>query len=279
MVSTDVWMSCGDLVGRHSACVVPLHHPDAPLVAACLVRRGAHLFLVAQGPKPALGRGGAKRVRLKPGRVVPFPGCRLEVVSVHLPERTLAVSFGEHPPQELVAPFYSLSGGRRPDLLPGEVPQPDAIIVHCGSLWRISVGGGSYDTLEAGRVWQIAGTTLRSSWVTPLRSSAADVHEPIVIDAPMDVEYVRISRPTRHRVTLNGRPAAALRAVVFGSGSGRYGRRADDASLVSDIGELHYALQAHGLRHDLVRPDGLGGWELFLHAADRVRRSGVKGTG
>jgi len=45
------------------------------------------------------------------------------------------------------------------------------------------------------------------------------------------------------------------------------------------VGELQYALRAHGLRPDLVRPDGRGGWELFLHPADRVRHSPVRGTG
>ena len=63
---TDVWLRTGAFVGRHESCAVALNHPDAPLVAACVVRRGRYLFLEGQGPKSEVGRERSKRHRLYP---------------------------------------------------------------------------------------------------------------------------------------------------------------------------------------------------------------------
>ena len=278
--ASDILLSVGDLVGRHASCALQLDHPGAPLVAACVVRRGRRLFLEGQGERPELGEDRLKRVRLVVGQTVEVAGTRLVVQDVNRPQRVLAVAVAHHPPQELVAPYYALRGGRRPDLLPGEIPDPDAVLMSTGVGWRISVGGRPFDPLVAGRVWQVAGTSLRTSWVdTRSRSTSHVSYEPVVLEARTGSPHVRISRRTRHRVTLRGRPARLLRAVVEGKGVLRPDVVGSRAALESAMADLEDALRAHGLRSDLIRPDGLGGYELFLHASDRVVHIAQRETG
>ncbi len=275
----EVRLEVGDFVGRHRMCAVQLNHPGAPMVSACVVRRGRRLFLEGQGHRPELGPDNTKRVWLEVGVTVPVHGGVLEVLEVREPTRILAVAVADHPLQELVAPYYALRGGRRPDLLPGEIPHPDAVIVDEGASWRISVGGRPFDPLVAGRVWQVAGTSLRTSWIDTRMPGSGGAHEPLVVETHGSADHARISRASRHRVTLRGRAAILLRAAVLNRGTLGRAFTEDTRSFHSALVELQDALRAHGLRDDLIRPDGLGGWELFLQATDRVSHVEKRETG
>ena len=269
----------GALVGRHARCALRLDRAGAPLVAAVVVRRGRRLFLEAAGLQPQVEGAPLRRVRLRRGVRLSLGGDQLEVFGVTPPRRVMAVAVGDHPAQELVVPFYALRGGRQPDLLPGEIAHPDAVIVDTGEGWRISVGGRPFDPLVAGRVWQVAGTTLRSRSVDTQIQEVRVVPEPLVLETTRGDDTVRILRATRHRVTLRGRIARLLRTVARQSGAISLDSLGVPHRVHEVLEDLEDALRAHGLRDDLVRPDGVGGLELFLHPADRVVHLAERETG
>lgn len=275
----SVELAVGDLIGRHAACVLQLHHARMPLVAACVVRRGRRLFLEGQGLKAVIGPDRRTRVRLTPGTTVDLGPVTLTAIEVRPPIRVLAVSVADFPLQELVAPYYALKSGSRPDLLPGEVPGPDAEIVNTGGAWRISVGGRPFDPLVAGRVWQVAGTTLRTAHVDTRAVAPHGVVERLVIETTPDRDHIQIRRPRRHSVTLRGRPALLLRSAVLGDGRIDPTKVGSRAALAATLDDLWDAFRAHGLRTDLVRSDGLGGFELFLNPSDQLSHKARRETG
>ena len=220
--------------------------------------------------RPELGAQQARRIRLSKGVFVPIGPLTLEVVRVQRPLRVMAVSVGDFPLQELVAPYYALKGGRAPDLLPGEIPRPDAEIVHVGRGWRISVGGGPEEDLGDGRIWHPRGTTLRTAWVDTRSPAISMCVEPLTIEAGDRSELVQIRRSRRHRVTLRGRPALLLRSAARSERLINPALFDSREAFQSALDDLADALRAHGLRDDLVREDGMGGFELYLHREDRL---------
>jgi hypothetical protein len=125
--------------------------------------------------------------------------------------------------------------------------------------------------LLPGRIWQIAGTTLRTSTVWLDQPALQEPGEPLQLEFDAG-GGVRIRRATRHRVTLRGGPANLLHTLLRAGGvtapselESTTGSTVDE--VLDDMADL---LRAHGLRSNLVRPDGLGGIELFLNSFDRV---------
>ena len=133
-------LKAGDLIGRHACCALRLDHPSSPLVAAAVVRRGRRMFLEGQHDRMVVCGRRSRRVRLRSGVRIDLPSASLFIDKVVRPAQSMAVSIGDHVPQELVAPFYSLRGGPKPDLLPGEITAPDAMIVDSADGWRIAIG-------------------------------------------------------------------------------------------------------------------------------------------
>jgi len=92
---------------------------------------------------------------------------------------------------------------------------------------------------------------------------------------------VRIRRASRHRVTLRGGPATLLHTLMAAGGVTRPAEIEQSTGSTVDevLDDMSDLLRAHGLRSDLVRPDGLGGIELFLHSFDRVVKHRKAETG
>ena len=269
--TTQLMLAAGDLIGRHACCALRMDHPSSPLVAAAVVRRGRRMFLEGQHDRLVVSGRRSRRVRLRAGIRIDIPTASLFIDEVMRPAQSMAVAIGDHLPQELVAPFYSLRGGPKPDLLPGEIESPDALIVDSADGWRIAVGQGPTDPLLPGRIWQIAGTTLRTSTVWLDQPPLQEPGEPLQLEFDAGGS-VRIRRATRHRVTLRGGPAKLLHTLQRAGGVTapadlEHATGSTVAEVLDDMSDL---LRAHGLRSNLVRPDGLGGIELFLNSFDRV---------
>lgn len=267
-----VALKCGDLIGRHACCALQLDHPGSALVAAAVVRRGRRVFLEGQTDQPTVDGVQLRRVRLSRGLRVELPTASLVVERTLPPTCVLAAAIADHPPQELGAPFYSLRAGLKPDLLPGEIPNPDAIIVDTAAGWRIAVGHQAAQPLLPNRMWQIAGTTLRTSLVRLDPPTGQEPNDPLGIELDLLSGGVRIRRASRHRVTLKGGPARLIHSLFRAGGVTRPEdiEQATGSTVRDVLDDMSDLLRAHGLRSDLVRPDGLGGVELFLHSFDRV---------
>lgn len=270
--SRSVTLRAGDLIGRHAACMVSLGHPQEELLEAGIVQRGRRLHLESYAHPLLVGQHRYKKLRLERGQHLAMGPFRIRVDGIDAPTSVLAVAVGEHPPQELVGPYYALVGRPYPDLLPGPVPDADATLVYRGTGWTIALRGAPPEPILPGRTWSVHGTTLRTMTLDTRTEPPYTTSAALRIEIRESENAVTLRRATRHRVTLHGRIAALFRdvanaTITTGKHAAPYLRTPETDGVLDD---LHEMFRNHGIRPDLIRADGIGGLELFLHQQDHI---------
>lgn len=271
----------GGIVGRLQAASLRVPDPRVPEAAALVSLRGRELHLLALRGGLEVDGAPEDEVLLVEGLVVRLAGVvDLEVGRVDLPERVLALAL---PGQlrELCAPVYSLVLDPEPDLVPTYVEGAAARVWSTAEGWTGDFGRGP-EAVKAGRAWDVAGVHLEAREVAlgEVGSAATTGRlEPLTIVAR--TTSVHIQRPRRPPVTLDGLPALLLSelatmgapapwTVVAGELWGKRDPARHRMSWDRALRRLRTRLREAGIRDDLVRADGRGNVEVFLHPGDRV---------
>lgn len=256
-----VVVPAGAAIGRHHRATLHLHHPSTPWMAGVVARRGRRFFF-----EPA-------QQRLVPGAVLSVGATTLTVTEVRLPAHVLAIQVGELPPQELIAAVHSVRVRPRPDVIPSQSDDADAVLTDMGPHRVLRVRGQSPVVVRPGLSWMVRGVPLTIVQEAVERSVLHTSQAPVRIWAgPATTESspaVRIQRPHRHRVSLEGPPAALLHHLAHASNH-RLPAAALPTQWARQLDDLADTLRAHGVRPDLVRDDGLGGLELYLAPRDQL---------
>lgn len=280
----------GAIIGRMPAAALRLDEPAVSEAHALVSLRGEGLHLLAlRGAFRVEGLDeDGDDVELEEGLQVRLaPGVTLVVTELVLPQTVLALREPETGLHELHAPTYSVFLRPRFDLVPGLHAGAAATLWSDGEGWWVRVDGDRARRLRAGGalpdplgpltvVDQPVGTLSVASTVAGGRDGMVLVGRYLTC---------HLQRPGRRTVVLDGQPGRILSELV------RMGAPVEWAVLagelwptVDPVGErdrlrrsfdrvmrrLRLKLKEHGVREDLVRPDGQGNYELVLQVGDRL---------
>jgi hypothetical protein len=285
----DVRLLPGDLIGRIGGAALRVDDPRISEVHAYVsLRRGGLVLLALRGRLAVDGRV-VTEVALRPG--VQFeiaPGLSLEVVDVVVPSAVLGVE-GDGLPRQPIPGTCALRLDPEPTLAPG---------VHDGALlqlwgaddgWRGQIPGQPPMDVRAGASFVFHGRAFRFVDVPIGATSAPETSTGDRLDAPLVIvdrfDTVHVQRAGRTVAVLSGRAARVVSELasfeapvpwtllceqIWGPDEPAQQRPRLDVTLA----RLRTRLLAAGVRADLVRTDGCGNIELFLHEADRVAEDG-----
>lgn len=275
----------GDLIGRLWSAAV--HVPDARIseAHAMVSLRGQELVLLAlRGRIQCEGRR-SNALTLSAGqRVELAEGIELFVEEVVLPTSVFAIE-GDGLPRVVVPGVCSLLTRPRPEVVPGLVPGAAAWVWGDGEAWRLSIDGQT-QLVKPGDSWVLDGRTFRGA-ATSLVDSA---HTATRLDAPAvrpihilaSFQTVHVRSASAETLALSGLAARILSEVVAFDGPVPWEVLArevwpdeDDPQLLRhkldvNLSRLRSRLREGGFRPDVVRADGFGHVELFLHDGDTV---------
>lgn len=297
---TEAVLGPGAIVGRSSGAALCIDDPRVSEAHALVSLRGGELVLLALRGELTVGRRTVSRVSLRPGvRVLLVPGVSLDVVAVTLPDRVLAlrssegVSSGAHPrppgaPWPLSGSACSITPEGEPR--PGYVPEAAVHLWASDDGWRYRVAGQMPAAVVPGGVIEVGGHRFDVVEV-PLSNAGIDAtFASPATSAPISIvcryETVHIHREGAAQVVLSGIQARmiceviefaapvpwdmAARAIWKGENDRFVLRRNWDRHLTA----MRQRLAEAGLRTDIVRADGCGNVEIFLHPGDTVEDQG-----
>ncbi|MEZ4267001.1 MAG: hypothetical protein R3F39_11525 [Myxococcota bacterium] len=248
--------------------------------------RGSALKLLALRGRFAVDDKPLQEVELRAGLVVWLASdLSLEVVDVVLPGRVLAIE-GDGLARHVLGGVSTLHVEPRPALIPGFASDGAAVVWHDGADWMLRVAGGEDCPLEAGDSWQIGGATFRAVSVAVTDAGHSTTRALGGIDRPLTLvvryDSAHVQREGEPVVVLSGISARILSELAIiglpiawealaadlwpGEVDATAQRRKWDASLA----RLRQKLREGRVRGDLVRADGNGNFELYLHQTDRV---------
>lgn len=276
----------GDLIGRSSTAALCIDDPRVSEVHAYLSLRGGQLVLLALRGRLGVEGQVVRRVPLRGGLQVDLArDFSLQIVSVHLPNRVLALE-GDGLPRQVLEGTCSLLFDPEPTLEPGYVSHaPLQLWTHDGT-WRARLRDGGTQKVQAEQRWTFGGRTFRPVWVpvdvtgsTPTEG-AGRLRPPLVLRARYD--SVQIERDDEVVLVVSGRGAQLLSELIAFDGPVRWetlaaeiwGRTSDPASLRPKldvtVGRLRRKLASAGLPTGMVYSDGCGHLQLVLEPRDRV---------
>lgn len=275
-------VSPGGILGRMPTAALRLPDPRVSEAAALVSLRGRDLHLLALRGAVEVDGHPEDDVILAPGAQIRLSGAvELSVVGVELPERVLAI---ELPGQvrELCAAVYSLVEGAPPDLTPAYVPGSLARLWSDAEGWILDAGAGP-ERLRVDRTWTVGGVPLR---VVELDLAAASSSPTVTGGARLTVvarsTTVHLHRPGRLPVAIDGLAARLVTELALIAAPAPWDVVAreiwgDDHSVLwlranwdRTLRRLRHHLREGGVREDLVRADGRGNIELYLHPGDTV---------
>lgn len=283
--ATTVELGHGDLVGRLWSAALSV--PDARIseAHAMVSLRGQELMLLPLRGRFAVdGRRASSHVLAAGQRITLAEGLDLLVEDVSLPAAVFAVE-GEGLARVAVSGVCSLLTRPRPELVPRLVPDAPAHLWGDGEGWRLTIGGETR-SLRIGDAWELDG---RRFWAVGLSLSSASrtatrleggVARPLRVVAQFD--SVHIHGGAGDALALSGRAARLVSEVVAFDGpvpwevlAGELWPDEDDVHLLRHkldvtLSRLRARLRDAGIRPDLVRSDGFGKVELFLHEGDTL---------
>lgn len=271
----------GGFIGRMLTASLRVGDPRVSEAAALVSLRGRELHLLALRGQLQVDGVVEDDVILEAGqRVRLADAVDLDVVAVDLPERVLAVDLPGQT-RELCAPVYSLVVEPSVDLVPAYVVGAPARIWSTAEGWSIDVGRGS-EGLRPGRVWTVGDVTLRAHEVTlgdvGVAATLAGA-EPLTL--VVRTTTVHIQRSRRPPLPIDGLPGRVLSELALMAAPAPWMAVATEIWGAHDPGWLRTnwdrtmrrvraRLREGGVREDLVRPDGRGNVELYLHPGDHV---------
>lgn len=275
----------GDLVGRLWSAALPVADARVSEAHAMVSLRGQELLLL-----PLRGRFAVDGVRqsslvLAAGqRITIVDGLDLVVEEVSLPAAVFAVE-GDGLPRVVVSGVCSLLTRPRPELVPRLVPDAPAHVWGDGEGWCLTMAGETRP-LRVGESWEIDGRRFRAVALsldaagrTSTRQDGA-VADALRIVALFDT--VHVHRQGGGALALSGLAARVVSEVVSFDGPVPWEVLArelwpaeDDVHLLRHkldvtLSRLRARLREADMRPDLIRSDGFGHVEIFLHDGDKV---------
>lgn len=275
----------GDLIGRLWSAALSIPDPRISEAHAMISLRGEELKLLAlRGRFAVEGRSQSGIVLAAGQRIALADGLELLVEEVTLPSAVFAIE-GDGLPRVVVAGPCSLLTRPRPELVPRLIPEAPAWLWSDGEVWCLSMGGQRRSIVPGDR-WELDGLHFRalglklgSAGRTATRLEGA-VAPALRIVARFDT--VHLYPQGAEPLALNGLAARIISEVVSFDGPVPWEVLArelwpseDDPHILRhkldvNLSRLRARLREAGLRADLVRSDGFGHVELFLHQGDAV---------
>jgi len=281
----SVELGHGDLIGRLWSAALPIADARISEAHAMVSLRGQELKLLALRGRFAVRGKSCSSIVLEPGMKVELADkLELFVEEIHLPARVFALE-GDGLPRVVVNGVCSLVIRPRPTLLPRFAPDAPAHLWSDGEGWCLSVDGTTRP-VRPGDSWEVEGRTFRAVGLelkTASRSVTSlegGVSRPVRIVANFDTAHIHPEGG--EALALSGLAARIVSEVVAFDGPVPWRVLAqelwpaeDDANhlrrkLDVNLSRLRKRLREAGIRPDLIRSDGFGHVELFLHQQDRV---------
>lgn len=274
----------GDIVGRSWCAALHVDDPRVSEAHALVSLRGDRLQLLAlRGRFACEGRILSELVLTEGQRVLLTPDVVMEVVDVVLPHAILGIR-GAGLPQTALHGATALVA--KPELALAHASEPGALAwLWPGEVgWKLRETNGATRLVGAGDRFVIAGHELELVEM-PLVTAMA-TQDRSVLAAPLRIvaryETVHLFRRNSAPVVLEGVQARLVSELVSfavpvawsvlaeqlwpGGDDPVLSRKRLDGALA----RLRSRLREGGVRTDLVRPNGLGQFELFLHPDDVV---------
>ncbi len=275
----------GDLVGRLWSAALPIADPRVSEAHAMVSLRGHELKLLALRGRFRVDGRPVNEVVLEPGQQISLAeGLDLRVDEVLLPAAVFAVE-GDGLPRVVVTGVCSLLTRPRPELVPRLVPGAPAWIWGDGEGWSLTVGEHTRP-VKPGDAWEVDGRRFRAVGLALGDGRATvtrhDGHAARRLRVVAMFDTVHLHPEGGVSVALSGLAARAVSEVVAFDGPVPWEVLArelwpdeDDVHLLRHkldvmMSRLRTRLREGGIRADLVRSDGFGHVELFLHAGDEV---------
>lgn len=271
----------GGIIGRTSAASLRVLDPRVSEAHALLSLRGRELRLLGlRGSVQINGEEGADFVLL-PGQDIVLGGAvTLKVVEVVVADKVLALEFGGEV-RELCADAYSFVVGPPVDLVPRLIPEAAAWVWCTDDGWMVRVGTAEAQRLASGRTYSVSGTTLAVLSI-PLRGLGTATAGGSALKLVCRTTTVHVHRRSRESLTVDARAGQLLSELALMRVPAAWGtlaevlwpNEADPGKLRRNfdgvLARLRARLREGGVRDDLVRTDGRGNIEVFLHPGDEV---------
>lgn len=279
----------GEIIGRAWSCALCIADPRVSEAHAMVSLRGSSLKLLALRGRFAVDDRPLTELELVPGQRIELArGLVLEVVAVTLPDEVLALE-GDDLPRQILSGTSSLRlpEGRRPELVPGFLPEADALLFNDGLAWTLRLPDVPEDRpLVAGDTFERRGLLFRA---VAVRLEAAG-HAATLISGAMQpplhmvVRYdtVHIHRQTEPAIAVDGilaRILSELATIGLPVSWEAIAKEVwpDEEDTVAlrrkwdtSVARLRKKLRDARIRADLIRADGTGNFELFLQRDDKV---------
>lgn len=279
-------LTSGEIIGRSWNAALRLPDPRISEAHALVSLRGSALHLLALRGRFAVADRPLQDVELRPGLVLWFTtDLALEVVDVVLPTEVLALE-GDGLARHVLAGVSTLRTAPRPTLVPGLAAGGDAQLWHDGFGWVLRLPDGEDRPLVAGDAFTLAGHAFRAVHVPVGHAGHSTTRAIGGIDRPLTLvaryDSAHILREDEPALVLSGHGArilselATIRVPMAWEALARdlWPDDADPAALRrrfdAALARLRQKLRDARVRADLVRADGAGHVELYLHASDRV---------
>lgn len=277
----------GGVVGRGPAALARVLHPGVSEAHAMVVRAGDGLRLLSLRGTLHVDGEPFDEVDLQPGmEIVLCVGVGVTVVDVEVPKEVLAVRVGGEEPVPLRGSLYSVLGPPDPQLAAGLVDGSLGTVFSAGAQWWLAATGGAPrglrpgDDVALGKVRLVVELLDLPAQELRQRTSRTGLAAPLTLVARYS--SVHVFRHRRLPVVIDALPGRLLSEVAtIGVPVGwevvarELWPDFDDYRLRMSwdraLRRLRSELQVHGIRGDLVRPDGRGNVELFLLPGDNVR--------
>ena len=274
----------GDIIGRLWSAALSLQDGRISEAHAMVSLRGQELLLLALRGRFTVDGRAATSVVLEHGqRIAVAEDLELLVEEVELPTKVLAIE-GDGLPRQVLGGVCSLLTRPRPELVPRFV-NASAHIWTDGDRWLLRVGD-QVRPLSPGDAWEVDGRAFRAvaaSLSTAGRTATrldGGLQRPVRILARFDTAHLFPEGGAP--LALSGRSARLLSELVAFAQPVSWLVLAQELwpeeeepnqlrrRLDVTLSRLRRKLREAGIRPDLIRADGFGHFELFLHDGDRV---------
>lgn len=282
---SSVELGPGDLIGRLWSAALSISDGRISEAHAMVSLRGQELKLLALRGRFAVDGKATSGTVLAEGQVVSLgDGLDLRVEEVYLPAAVFAVE-GDGLPRVVVTGTCSLLTRPRPELVPRFLPEAPAHLWSDGEDWVLSLDGVTRP-VRPGDAWQVDGRSFRGVGVALQGAGHSATRPEGQRSRPVKLvahfETAHVLPEGGEPLALSGLAARLLSEVVAFGGpvpwavlAGELCPDEDDPHLLRrkldvNLSRLRRRLREGGIRQDLVRSDGFGHVELFLHSGDAV---------
>jgi hypothetical protein len=275
----------GDLIGRLVTAALHLDDARVSEAHAMVSLRGRELRLLGLRGRFALGRTLCAEITLEAGQHIALArGLVLKVEHVVLPQVVLGIE-GDGLPRQVLEAVNSLTVSGRPSLSPRYEAAAAAHLWSVGAGWRLAIGGGPPQAIDAGDTFQVGAQTFRLLSVplanAGLVATCSDASRgPLRIESRFDT--VHLHRTGEPVAVLTGRPARVMAELIAMGGSAPWEVVA--AEVWPDVTERHQLrnrwditlarlrsrLRALAVREDLLQLGGTGLADLVLREGDVI---------